>query len=48
MKWAEKRLRRMSPFGGDNGRGNDDNNRGGVRYPPGQGYGRGSSAGGGK
>ncbi|XP_062560695.1 heterogeneous nuclear ribonucleoprotein F isoform X2 [Armigeres subalbatus] len=33
MKWAEKRLRRNSPYGGS-----DDNNR--NRYPPGQGYGR--------
>lgn len=44
MKWAEKRLRRINnPYDGDSG--NDDGNR--ARYPPGQGYGRGSSGGGG-
>ncbi|XP_058813565.1 heterogeneous nuclear ribonucleoprotein H3-like isoform X2 [Topomyia yanbarensis] len=56
MKWAEKRMRRMSPFG--RGNGNDDGNNGGgmggggnnnnnnrQRFPPGQGYGRGSSGG---
>lgn len=47
MKWAENRLRRMNPYGGvsggTGGRGNDDNSR--ARYPPGQGYGRGSGGG---
>lgn len=35
LKWAEKRLRRSSPYDGGN---DNDNNR----YPPGQGYGRSS------
>lgn len=53
LKWADKRLRRMNEFGGGGGGGggrsnssqdgNDSNNR--VRYPPGQGYGRGSGGG---
>lgn len=38
MKWAEKRMRRLNPYGGGGGR--DDNSR--NRYPPGQGYGRGN------
>ncbi|XP_058467415.1 heterogeneous nuclear ribonucleoprotein H-like isoform X2 [Malaya genurostris] len=55
MKWAEKRMRRLNSFG--RGNDNDNSNGGGggggggmgnnnrQRFPPGQGYGRGSSGG---
>lgn len=51
LKWAEKRLRRMSPYGGGGGGGGrsnssqDGNDNSRARFPPGQGYGRGSGGG---